>query len=444
MLSSYQNNPNSIKANTFQLNELRLYTNLKEDDQWIDLKNNISSLTIKESILSNGITADIGIRDGRSLLEAFKITGNEKIELHISRHEITGNTKEYKLELYIAEINQYSRTQAGSQNYTLKCISLHLYNNQFITIVKPFSGSYGKTIENICKSDLKIPSDKLDISTFTGNGKGIFPRLKPLYAIQWLLKNCTDEGTPFFFYETIQGKVKLKSYKELLDQDVYAEYNNLPFTDNDITKNDDAVGAFNEELRKIRSLSSDFNISKYKSGSEGVYGSQLFNFDISTKQSEKISYKFKENKQKQLNDNKSYSTNVEFLGRKIDQITEGKNYFVSQNSLAFDDEKNYHNSFGQNSLESASRLFNLNALTKDLTIAGDFDLELGSILDLNIQRVGADPNEEARDQYLSGKYLLTGKIHTFTGEGYFMKIKVKKDSFLESADEILKIKRENT
>lgn len=444
MLSSYQNNPNTIKANAFQLNEVRLYTNLNEADQWIDLKSNVTSITIKESILTTGITAEIGIQDGRSLLEAFKITGNEKITIFISRNEVTGDTKEYKLELYIAEINQYSRTKPGSQDYNLKCISLHLYNNQFITLVRPFNGSFGNIIKDVCKTNLKISNDKLDISTSTGVGKGIFPRLKPLSAIQWLLKNCTDDGTPFFFYETIQGKIKLKSYKELLEQDVYAEYNNYPFTEFDVATSEDAIAAFNEELRKIRSLSSDFNISKFKSASEGVYGSQVFNVDIATKKMEKISYTFKDQSNKRLNEFKSYSSNVEFLGRKLDAHTEGKNYFISKNSLAFDSEKNYHNEFGQIHLESSARLYNLNALTKELTIAGDFDLELGALLDLVIQRVGADAYEEPKDKYLSGKYLLTGKVHTFTGEGYYMKIKVKKDSFLESPDNILKIKRDES
>jgi len=442
MLSSYQNSPNTFKANAFELNELRLYTNLNQSDQWIDLKANVTSITIKESLFTNGLTAEIRVEDARSLLEAFKITGNEKIELHISRSEITGETKEYKFDLYIAEINEYSRTQAGMQSYNLKCISLHLYNNQFITLVKPFNGSYGSIIKDICKTNLKISNDKLDISTSTGVGKGIFPRLKPHSAIQWLLKNCIDNGTPFFFYETIQGKVKLKSYKELLDQDVYAEYNNLPFLDNDITKNDNAIDAFNEELRKIRSLSSDFNISKFKSASEGVYGSQVFNLDIATKKMEKIVYNFKDDPIKRLNEHKSFSSNVEFLDRKLDTHTEGKNYFISKNSLAFNNLKNYHNAFGQDNLEASSRLYNLNSLTQEFTIPGDFDLELGGLVDLYIQKVGADANEEAKDQYLSGKYLVAGKVHTFTGQGYYMKVKLKKDSFLESADEILKITRD--
>jgi len=444
-MSNYNlHTPNTSKATVYKLNAVDLYTNLNSESQYIQLRNSVTNIVIKESLFTNGITADIGISDGQSILEAFKLGGNEKIILHISRSEVTGETKEYKITLYVAEINNYSRTRIGVQNYNLKCVSEYLYANQLITLTRSFEGSYGNIIKDICKTNLKISNKKLDISTSTGVAKGIFPRIKPLSAIQWLLQNCADDGTPFFFYETIQGKVKLKSYKELLDQGVYAKYNNHPFTKKSLAKTDKAFDAFNEELRKIRSLSSDLNISKYKSASEGVFGSQSLNIDIATKTKPTVEYTFIDEEKKKLNPFKSFSNNLKFLDRPITDHKKGKNYFISKNSLAYGDNlKNYHNDFGQNNLESSSRLYNLNALTKDITVAGDFDLELGSIIDLYIIRAGAQGKEIPKDLYLSGNYLVTGKIHTFTKEGYFIKLKIKKDSFIESADDILKITRNN-
>ena len=130
------------------------------------------------------------------------------------------------------------------------------------------------------------------------------------------------------------------------------------------------------------------------------------------------------------------------MDRKINEMPDVKNYFISKNSLAFGNQSNYHNDFGQGNLEANSRLQNLNALTKEITIAGDFDLELGAKLDLNIQRVGADGYEDPKDQYISGNYLLLSKTHTFTSKGYFIKALLKKDSFIESVDKIVKINRE--
>lgn len=438
---NYQSNP-TFSATAFQINEVKLYSNLNDKNQFIDISNLISTLTIQESLLKNSISADISIIDAVSLIEAFKLNGNEKIEILITRKQLKGEEKEYSLKLHIAEINNYSRTKAGSHAYNLKCVSEHVYNNQYITLVSPFQGSYGKIIDNICKTNLKISKDKLDISGATGVGKGVFTRVKPLYAINWLLENCHDDGTPFFFYETIQGKIKLKSYKELLAQDVYAEYNNNPYTREDLSTQSDPIVAFNEELRKIRSLSSDFKISKLKSSSSGVYSSQAFNVDISNKVTDKSSFTLVENKNKQLNDKKSFSDNIKFMDRKINEMPDVKNYFISKNSLAFGNQSNYHNDFGQGNLEANSRLQNLNALTKEITIAGDFDLELGAKLDLNIQRVGADGYEYPKDQYISGNYLLLSKTHTFTSKGYFIKALLKKDSFIESVDKIVKINRE--
>lgn len=39
--------------------------------------------------------------------------------------------------------------------------------------------------------------------------------------------------------------------------------------------------------------------------------------------------------------------------------------------------------------------------------------------------------EDFKDNILSGKHLITGIVHHFSKEGYFIKVKAKKDSFLK-------------
>ena len=81
---------------------------------------------------------------------------------------------------------------------------------------------------------------------------------------------------------------------------------------------------------------------------------------------------------------------------------------------------------------------NLNTLTIDAKISGDFDLKLGDKIAVNINRAGSDSKEDPVDKYLSGNYIIAKIVHEFK-EKYSMVLTLKKDSFMESIDEIITI-----
>ena len=80
-MASTSNYPNTFKASAYGLDEAKLYTNLNQEDQWIDIRTAIAEITIIESIFNAGISVQIQVVDTRSILEALKIIGNEKIKL---------------------------------------------------------------------------------------------------------------------------------------------------------------------------------------------------------------------------------------------------------------------------------------------------------------------------------------------------------------------------
>ena len=87
-----------------------------------------------------------------------------------------------------------------------------------------------------------------------------------------------------------------------------------------------------------------------------------------------------------------------------------------------------------------SYLKNLNTITLEATIPGDFSLKLGDKINALINRAGSDSKEESTDQYLSGNYIITNIVHKFTSQ-YQMELTLQKDSFIESIDKIIKIDR---
>lgn len=442
-MASTSNYPNTFKASAYGLDEAKLYTNLNQEDQWIDIRTAIAEITIIESIFNAGISVQIQVVDTRSILEALKIIGNEKIKLTISREDIvSGEKKSFELNLFLAEVGNYSRTNPGKQSYTLTCVSEHVYNNQFQTLKYPFSGSIGNTIEQVCKSNLKIDKEKLEINKEVGSVKGIFPRIKPLSAINWLLLNAYDGETPCFFFETVsENKIKLQSLKEMIDGDVYETYTFEPFLQHSIANPDlDAEALYLEEKRKIQAISSELNMSKLKSVAEGSYGAKLHVIDIHEKTSTPFEYKYK--RTVKLNEHDPFSKTTKFLDKTLPNQPEGKNYFLSKNSKAFGNDGNYHTPNEPTIMAANAYLKNLNTQTVEITIAGDFDLYVGKKVEIQVQRVGAEKEDgDPNDVYFSGNYVVTQIQHLFNTE-YNAKVKLKKDSFMESVDDILQIKHE--
>jgi len=431
---------NAIRPHSYIVEKVHLFTNLNSDEQFIDLTFVSQNITITESIYSMGVSLDVTIGDATGILEGYKIMGNEKILIQLSRSDIvSGDKKEYTLNLRVANIGNYSRLRDTIQTFTLTCVSDYVYHNNLKTLTRPFEGSIGQSIKSICK-DLKIDDKELQINTKTGKANGIYPRLKPLSAIKWLLLNATENKTPFFFYQRISdNKVVLESYKDMIDKEVFDTYNYSPYFKPDLMKGD-LKDSYEEERKKITTLSSDLNISQLRSIADGCYGSTLHTIDIATKKytaESEIEYSYK--RETKLNPEDSISDNMKLDGAPITKYQKGKNFFVSQNSLAFDDQDNYSSLIGPGYLEAHSYLKNLKTVTLDITLNGDFDLKLGDKINAEINRAGADSQEVATDQYLSGNYIITKIVHKFAKK-YEMILTIQKDSFIESIDEIIKIK----
>jgi len=128
------------------------------------------------------------------------------------------------------------------------------------------------------------------------------------------------------------------------------------------------------------------------------------------------------------------------LDKPIKEFTKGKNFFISKNSLAFGENlNNYSGTIEPSYLDSHSYFKNLNTLTLEVKIRGDFNLKLGDKIAVDINRAGSDAKEDPVDKYLSGNFIIAKIVHEFT-ETYDMVLTLKKDSFIESIDEIIEIK----
>jgi len=412
----------------------------------VDLKEGVHDIKIHEGLHRPGIVVEIFIVDTFSLINELKVSGNEKINLKLNRDEPLRGLQGFELELFVADISKYSEPTPSSKSYTLICVSEHMYLNEQKLLNKAFSGTCKDLIKKIVRTQLN--TEIQTPASSKGIIKGIYPNLAPLDAISWLLRNAFDpKGTHMYFYESAKYGVVLTSYAQILNQDTFEIYNNTPFPLATM-ETGDISSMFEEERTKITKMSSSLNVSKLKATKKGAFAAVLNTIDIADKRKPKrIGFKYQDKKALKLNDNPPILDEMSIGDYKLTDFKRLKQHWISYNTRAFDIDStagrknNYHHPIGEQALmKSRSTFNNLDTNVVDINLPGDFNFAPGTIVGLSILKQ-ADATEELSskegatgelfDNYISGKYLVSSVTHHFGKDGYNIRAKIKKDSFLE-------------
>ena len=396
-----------------------------------DITNMVADFSIKESLSSPGLAIIIRIGDTINMMEELKLTGNEKITIGVRRKEpIAGSatssvSKHIEIECHISEITSYTRVKSNSAAYTLLCISEHMYLNHLKSLKTAFSGTPVEIIKKVCKSQLNK-----DVVTNDGSKNiisGVFPTLRVLSGVSWILRHAFDDGTPYFFYQTFynSGELNCLSYKHLLGQDIYDEYTFAPFINPSI-KFESREG-YEVERTMIRDIVSDYGQGKYVAASKGAYASSTHTIDIAEKSYNKSVYQYKPDQK--LNSHGVLSTTEQAkIGDNIlTDYFDSKNYFISLNSKAFENGRNYMSPAPTDLPKAMAHLENFNHQTHQIQIAGDFDMRVGNKIKVTIKKPQEEVSGSGVDLLHSGIYLVTEITHAF-GKGYYQTLTIQKDS----------------
>ena len=416
----------NITPDSYELKEVIFYSNAGKE---IDIKAYIQKIELYEDINNPFLEAIVYIQDAANFFEEQKITGDEFVDIKMKRTPLEG-TKEkiskFDLKFQIAEIFNFIRNGPSVQFYKFRLVSHHLYINQSKSLQRAFQGSVGELVKDICKKDLKVPkatinSDTKDII------KGVYPTIRPIQAINWLLKNAFDNGTPYFFYETFNNGLQFNSLENLYEKEVYETYEFLPYFDHDVGTSD----SYNEQRVRIAGFGSNFNMGKLNDVGAGAYASTLHTLDYATKNYTKTFYNYDSSKPKTISKNKPFSDNKDINSRKYGEIKESKHFFVSLNSEAYPSHKNYHGPAFTTILKSESHLQTLGFNTHKISLPGDFGLQVGNKVHMKIIKPttieDADMDTVMLDKYNSGDYLVTKVTHSFD-TFYTMNVTLQRDS----------------
>jgi hypothetical protein len=411
----------SIVPGSYTLDYVNLYTNKGIE---LNIENLVNNFYINESLDTPFLEMNIQIVDGTNLLEEHQLIGNEKIKMMIKQSPFSDSKDavKWELELRISEIYGYVRTLPSKQFYNLKCVSEHMYLNSAKVLRRSFEGTIGNLIKKICK-DINIKPKQINESS-KNVIRGIYPTIKPIQAANWLMRNAFEDGTPFYFYETAARGVLFESYKTFINQEVYATFDYKP----QLEKSLGVDGSFDEISKRVRKITGPFNMSQLSAVSQGAYSSSLFTLDIATKEFKELNYNYKKNYK--LNKYNPFNNNHKIFDNQYDTLKESKNHYISLNTKAFK-QSNYHQPLDSTLLKNESYLKNINFNVLEITIPGDFKLEVGHKINLEVVKATTyehlgDPTS-MKDKFLSGNYLVTKISHIFDTE-FIQIVQIKRDS----------------
>tara|TARA_B110000238_G_C15900684_1_gene341879 strand:+ start:48 stop:569 length:522 start_codon:yes stop_codon:yes gene_type:complete len=167
----------------------------------------------------------------------------------------------------------------------------------------------------------------------------------------------------------------------------------------------------------------------------GAYSSTLHTIDIATKSYKKQTYAYSDT-QIRLNANGVVPIGSTIEDRPIEQHRDSTNFYISLNTSAVSGGSSYHAPSETQILSANAYIQNMDTLELNIEIFGDFNLCAGMTIDVNVVKsMEAGDNKRTKDLYLSGKYIVSSIVHSFTDE-YRMKLLLKKDSYIDSLDNI--------
>lgn len=394
----------------------------------IDIQELISEVVVTESIYSMFCLYEFTIVDGTALLERFAISGNEKIELELSKiDDQQGPDIITTKSLLITSISDYDRVINESQVYVIHAISETALNASITRASKSVAGSPTKIIKELYDEvQYRLP---LTVSASAqGNYKIVLPNYTYADIFSMLLNKAqATSGTTFHLFETLWGNVDLTSYNTIIDKPSVDEYQLKSF---ESTETDTDVSAWDQIRRKITNIESNLGISRFEAFRNGGISTRVFAFDIATKTFTKTDFTLPQESPKKMDKDFLLDPSYRVSGKSISQIKQPKTHMVHQNTMAYNTGENLQNRVADTIAKKRMQYENQYAVSQFITLVGDSRLRAGNTLDLLLP-TPTDPSRlsENRDEYFSGKYFISSVRHSLkTGGSYIVEVTARKDS----------------
>jgi hypothetical protein len=422
--------------------------------QQFDLKNMIVELSYFEDIFSFCTSGYIMIRDGLGLIEAFKLSGKEEIEIQFGK---TANEydKIGPIKYLIYKIGDRKPTgNMNSEFYKLYFCTKDLFSNETMKVSKSHKGEkIDKIVHGILTEKLKTER-KWSIEKTTGYYDFIIPTLRPFEAISWLSNYARPEASgksgviavDMFLFENRYG-YNFRSLSSMMKEKPYNVYK---YQQNNLDPDVERLDMENDSVIAIDFVKS---FDTLKSVSQGSFANKIVAVDPITK-----SYTVKEhNYLKYINEidpvnGYNVLPNIKNAEGKLPHETSDSFYKVVLSNSGEKNANYFKDTGGQGVAQDVYMQECLSARTAQVALAnytvlkivvpGDINLTAGKTIDLSYYSLRLNSTDTRDlDDFYSGRYLITAARHILQSTGVYQTIlEITKSSTLAPNSAINEIK----
>lgn len=452
-------------------NEVLLVTN----NGIIDIRDFVVEINIYEDMFSPCLHGNVIIRDTQNLIEKVPLIGDEILTLDLSTPELAQkpfdptNKIQKSFAIYAIK-NRLLTNEDKEQLYSMHFISLEGMVDNVSYLCQKYEGTTDEIATKVFEDSFKdIPRYLNDKNTAATAPKSDFtigdaphtskvsflpPMWTPFQIINYLSKrslgtNVTDAPT-FLFYETTKG-FYMCSINDLIRSQMSVGFimsklvYRKRYEEEQLGEN--AIRLAYSHVENLEFLT---NVDILKGQDLGHFASSLVTFDLIKKEYIGTVYDhgFEFQKYPHLG---SYKSVPNQAGLVLDE-TKKYNSIFPATVMRSSDSKVFVETIHPGVLDSTDpELMNLhpekyvqqrNSLFSDITtmkmkitIPGRTDMEVGTIVDFDYPSVGSGRShdtteDEIRDRFISGYYMITAIHHQITKLRHNMICEIAKDSYL--------------
>ena len=431
-----ETNLNSTKSESGDIKTFSIASN--EGGKSMSLKTAISDFRYYESILDPTVRVSIlfsdtgNSMDGKNVLRELPIVGTEKCEIAI----VDNSDNELKVELLVNDVSPINEN-VKETSVKLSLVSKEFIENELSRTNVRFDGKLSDHVTKILTEKQFIGTEKdIDVEETTNNYNFFGNNKKPMYTCSWLAKKAVPttggglgKTAGYFFYETSKG-YKFKSIESLLKQKPKRKliFNEVP----------DAKGGTIPEGYdgKVLELENSGNFSAQKKLEGGSYQNRHIKFDPFNCFYEVTNQTSQETEGSlELAGDELPKLNPELDG-KLNNFTKTTYSLVDKGTIPsgtseqqIDKAREINFDYGKIVNQAQMRYNQLFTIKKSIIISGDFSLNAGDTIFLDVPETSEDKLNQKTDPKTGGLYIIADLCHYISPERCLTKLNLVRDSY---------------
>ena len=395
-----------------------------------DITNQVIGIQVFEDLFSPFITGTLEILDSLDLVNVFPLNGEEYLDLKLSTPTLeTGNIDQ---KFYISKMS--NRVMAGDRStvYTLHFVSVDILTDLNTKISKTFSGKCSDIAKQILTdkiNGLNI-SKKYVIEETKNSTKYISNFWSPVKNLNNLVENSinTNNQSSFVFYEDRYG-FNFVSLDTLYDRNIFQEFVYDSYVRDKPNNDGQTTRDVTEDYKRIREINVPTAFDYIDRLRNGMFGSRMFNHDLTTKRFDNKTYNMLDNFARQTHLNKfplasnkaSYSYNSMII-----KVPKYQGNFT-----------NFGDSTNASSIQNRiSLMAQINANKIEIIVPGRLDYTVGLRIEVKLYKISPNNKEDTDtiDEMLSGSYLISAINHYINRNTHECTFELIKESLLIDLD----------